>query len=300
MADSRLKQIDLFENVPEPTVRPAPIVRRRQAAPDSASVSPGSNATRRPSPTEDVPPEATPPRGFKLRYLVMVLVVGSSITAWSWYANRMTEIRLVQVSNHYFTDESTLIAQAGIAIGTPADSLSYADIIRQVEQLPYVRRAELIPIPPSTIMIRVEERRPIGLIKQGNVVRYVDRDGVILPLVDGKAIEAPLLYGLALQPGRDTLTSTSFVAMGQFLEVLDRNDMAKITISDVAWEPEIGIVAATGDYGTRLLFGTGDYEAKLRAWQAFYAQIVPRSGLEPFTRIDFRYRGQIVTERSSS
>lgn len=299
MADARLRQIDLFENLPEPTVKPAPAPRRRRVEPDPMPP-PGSNATRKAPREPEVQAPATQTRSFKLRYLVFVLIAGAAITVWSWYASRMTDINRVQVSQNYFTDESTVIAQAAIASGTPADSLDYLEIIRKVELLPYVREAELVPVPPSTILIRVEERRPIGLIKQGNVVRYIDRDGVVLPVVEGKAIEVPLLYGLALPVGRDSLTSPAFKAMGQFLEALDRNDMAKITISDVAWEPGTGIVAATGDYGTRLIFGTEDYEAKLRAWQAFYAQVVPKAGLEPFTRIDFRYRGQIVTERSSS
>ena len=299
MADSRLKQIDLFENLPEPTVKPAPTPRRKRVEPETEPTA-GSNATRRTQKPDNEPRNSAPGRGFRLRYLLLVLAAGAGITVWSWYASRMTDITRVQVSQNYFTEESTIIAQAAIATGTPADSLNYVDIIRQVERLPYVREAELVPIPPSTILIRVTERRPIGLIKQGNLARYVDRDGVILPVVDGKAIEVPLLYGLALPVGRDSLTSPSFRAMGQFLEMLDRNDMAKITISDVAWVTGTGIVAATGDYGTRLIFGTEDYDEKLRAWQAFYAQIVPKAGLEPFTRIDFRYRGQIVTEKRAS
>jgi len=299
MADPKLRQIDLFEHVPEPTVKPAPAPRRKRIEP-GAVPSPGSNATRRFVNSDNDAASTTPVRAFRLRYLVLVLIAGSTIMIWSWYSSRMTDITRIQVTQNYYTDESTVITQAAIASGTPADSLNYVDIIRQVEQLPYVRNAELVPIPPSTILIRVEERRPIGLIKQGNLVRYVDRDGVILPVVDGKAIEVPLLYGLALPVGRDTLTSPAFRAMGAFLEMLDRNDMAKITISDVGWELGTGIVAATGDYGTRLIFGTDDYEAKLRAWQSFYAQVVPKAGLEPFTRIDFRYRGQIVTEKGSS
>lgn len=299
MVEPRLKQIDLFENLPEPTVKPAPTPRRKRMEPDPVPT-PGSNATRKPSRDAEDREQVQPARGFKLRYLILVLVAGAAITVWSWYSSRMTNINRVQVSQNYFTDESTIIAQAAIASGTPADSLNYLDIIRKVELLPYVREAELVPVPPSTILIRVEERRPIGLIKQGNVVRYIDRDGIVLPVVDGKAVEVPLLYGLSLPVGRDSLTSPAFRSMGQFLESLDRNDMAKITISDVAWEPGTGIVAATGDYGTRLIFGTEDFEAKLRAWQAFYAQVVPKAGLEPFTKIDFRYRGQIVTEKGSS
>lgn len=299
MADPTLRQIDLFEHVPEPTVKQAPAPRRRRIEPDEVP-SPGSNATRRSVKSGNDTASSTPVRVFRLRYLVLVLIAGAAVMVWSWYSSRMTDITRIQVTQNYYTDESTVIAQAAIAISTPADSLNYADIIRQVERLPYVRNAELVPIPPSTILIRIEERRPIGLIKQGTLVRYVDADGVILPVVNGKAIEVPLLYGLAMPVGRDTLTSTAFRAMGAFLEMLDRNDMAKITISDVGWEPETGIVAATGDYGIRLIFGTDHYEAKLRAWQSFYAQIVPKAGLEPFTRIDFRYRGQIVTERRSS
>jgi cell division septal protein FtsQ len=299
MADPRLRQIDLFENVPDPTVKSAPAPRRKRVEPDAVPTQ-GSNAVRRTTRDTGEAASSTPSRGFRLRYLLLVLIAGSGITVWSWYSSRMTDINRVQVSQNYFTDESAIIAQAAIASGTPADSLNYVAIIRQVERLPYVREAELVPIPPSTILIRVVERRPIGLIKQGNLVRYVDRDGVVLPVVDGKAIEVPLLYGLSLPVGRDTLTSPAFRAMGQFLEMLDRNDMAKITISDVAWEPGTGIVAATGDYSTRLIFGTEDYEAKLRAWQAFYSQVVPKAGLQPFTRIDFRYRGQIVTEKRPS
>ncbi len=223
MADARLRQIDLFENLPEPTVKPAPTPRRKRVEPESVPA-PGSNATRR-APTMDGT-KATPTRGFRLRYLLLVLIAGAAITAWSWYASRMTEITTVQVSQNYFTNESTIISQAAIASGTPADSLVYVDIIRNIERLPYVREAELVPIPPSTILIRVEERRPIGLIKQGNLVRYVDRDGVILPVVEGKAVEVPLLYGLTLPAGRDTLTSPAFRAMGQFLEIIERNDMA--------------------------------------------------------------------------
>lgn len=291
MADTRLRQIDLFEMLPEPEVRQAPQARKKPAP---SSKQNEGNSRRIPAEEASVPVRE---RSFKLRYLVIVLVFGAAITAWSWYSSRMTNITQVLVNDHYFTTEGDIIARAGIAVGTHADSINYSQVIRSVEALPYVREARIVQVPPGTILIRVTERRPIGLLKQGNLIRYVDRDGVILPVMDGKALEVPLLHGFALPVAADTLKGISFQAMGAFLEALDRYDIAKITISDVAWQPNTGIVAATGDYGTRLVFGRDDYDSKLRAWQAFYAQVVPKSGLQPFTRIDFRYRGQIVTER---
>ncbi len=294
MADRpRLRQIDLFETLPDPPVQnEAPAARIQEPTRTSAP-------NRKRSEPEGRASQPSAPRfQFKLRYLVLVLLAGAAATVWSWYYSRMTTIETVSVSNHYFTDEDDIVRKSGVITGIAADSLVYSDVIRRIETLPYVRQARIVQVPPTGIVIRVEERRPVGLIAQIN--RYVDRDGVLLPVIPGKALEVPLLYGLSVPTGADTLKGASFAAMGSFLEALDRFDVAKITVSDVGWEPGTGIVAASSDYGTRLIFGTGGFDEKLKAWQAFYTQVVPKAGLNTFAKIDLRYRGQIVTEPSAS
>lgn len=298
MSDSNLKQFDLFDQHPDPAEKrhTANVPKVDKTAIDR------NKATRKfnSSAQDDAPVETSTRFTLKFRYVVMMMVLALSVSIWSWITNRMTVIQKVTVNDHYFTEEADIIARSGISIGAEADSIDPVVVIRNVEKLPYVRRAELVSLPPSTYLIRVEERRPIGLIKRSDMIRYVDKDGVLLPLVDGKALEVPLLYGLPISNTSDTLRSAAFKAMGAFLEALDRYDMAKITISDVAWEAENGIVAATGDYGTRLIFGLDGYDAKLRTWQAFYAQVVPKAGLDSFARIDFRYDGQVVSLKNPS
>lgn len=298
MADADLKQFDLFDQQPDPS-------ERRYTA-NVPKVD--KTAVERSKPKKVLSQEAGPTGEtvsatrftLKFRYVVMTMILALAVSIWSWNANRMTVVESVVVNDHYFTDEADVISRSGITLGAEAEKIIPMDVIRAVEKLPYVRRAELVPLPPSTYLIRVEERRPIGLIKRSDMIRYVDKDGVLLPLVAGKALEVPLLYGLPIPNATDTLTSVAFKAMGAFLEALDRYDMAKITISDVAWEENTGIVAATGDYGTRLIFGFDGYESKLRTWQAFYAQVVPKAGLDAFARIDFRYEGQVVSLRNPS
>jgi cell division septal protein FtsQ len=298
MADSNLKQFDLFDQQPNPAEKrhTANVPRVDKTATDRSKPKKATGGES--GDTETKAPAAR--FNLKFRYVVMMMVLALAVSIWSWNANRMTIIQKVTVNDHYFTEEAEIIARSGITIGIDADSINPVAVIRAVEKLPYVRRAELVSLPPSSYLIRVEERRPIGLIKRSDMIRYVDKDGVLLPLVEGKALEVPLLYGLSINNTTDTLRSDAFKAMGAFLEALDRYDMAKITISDVAWEANTGIVAATGDYGTRLIFGLDGYEAKLRTWQAFYAQVVPKAGLEAFARIDFRYDGQVVSLRNPS
>lgn len=298
MADSDLKQFDLFDQQADPVEK-----RYTASVPkvDKTALDRGKFKKDDSRITDSVELPATATRfTLKFRYVAMMLVLALVVSIWSWNANRMTIIKKVTVNDHYFTEEADIVARSGITIGADADSINPVDVIRAVEKLPYVRQAELVSLPPSTYLIRVEERRPIGLIKRSDMIRYVDKDGVLLPLVAGKALEVPLLYGLPVPSTADTLKSDAFKAMGAFLEALDRYDMAKITISDVAWEDNTGIVAATGDYGTRLIFGLDGYESKLRTWQAFYAQVVPKAGLDAFARIDFRYEGQVVSLRNPS
>lgn len=298
MADSDLKQFDLFDQQADPVEK-----RYTSSVPkvDKTALDRSKSKKEDHRITDSVELSATATRfTLKFRYVAMMLVLALVVSMWSWNANRMTTIKKVTVNDHYFTEEADIVARSGISIGADADSINPVDVIRAVEKLPYVRQAELVSLPPSTYLIRVEERRPIGLIKRSDMIRYVDKDGVLLPLVAGKALEVPLLYGLPVPSTADTLKSDAFKAMGAFLEALDRYDMAKITISDVAWEDNTGIVAATGDYGTRLIFGLDGYESKLRTWQAFYAQVVPKAGLDAFARIDFRYEGQVVSLRNPS
>lgn len=288
MAEKELRQIDLFEMPPAETAPPAGS-RRREIPRNEAPATPKKTASE----TE------TTRSPFRLRYLLLVLVIGAAVAVWSWYTGRMAEVHQVSVSDHYFTAEEDIIRAAAITIGTHADSIAFSQVIQRIEQLPYIREARIVPVPPSTILIRIQERRPVGLVTGSNVKRYIDSEGIVLPVIPGKAVEVPLIYGINLTASSDTLKGTTFEALGAFLAAFERYDIARATISDVAWQTGTGIVAAGGEYGTRIVFGLGDYDEKLRNWQAFYTQVVPKTGLNTFTNVDLRYKAQIVTEKRS-
>jgi cell division protein FtsQ len=291
--DLNIVQVDMFNGTPatEPN-------RRRLIRNDRPQASAFEPTTAAQAGQEgDVPrlSPQTPKNPFKLRYVMLLLVVVAGIITWSWHTNTMTQVSSIRVKNEYFTSASAIVRQTGITLGAPAESLNYRQVIQRVEQLPYVKQASLVEIPPHTLEIRIEERRPIGLLISDNQTLFMDADGVLLPTIADKMPEVPLVYGLSIPQGAIKLSGSPLQAMSRFLIALDQNELSKITLSDIAWVEGEGIVALTGDYGTRLSFGVDDFERKLRAWNGFYAQIVPKIGLSSISSIDLRYRDQIVT-----
>jgi cell division septal protein FtsQ len=293
--DLNITQVDLFNGMPitEPNRRrPVRNERNSTSRVEQTSASYSDNEQPTDGPRSTSPGSKKP---FKLRYVILLMIVVIGIITWSWHTNTMTQVTTIRVKNEYFTNRSAVIRQTGITLGALADSLNYRQIIQRVEQLPYVKQASLVEIPPHTLEIRIEERRPIGLLVSSDQTIYMDAEGVLLPTIPEKMPEVPLVYGITIPSKAIKLSGTSIQVMSRFLSALDQNELSKITLSDIAWVNGDGIVAFTGDYGTRLTFGMDDFDRKLRAWNGFYAQIVPKIGLSSITTVDLRYRDQVVT-----
>jgi cell division protein FtsQ len=236
-------------------------------------------------------------RGSLTFLTVLIIAVAGGISI-GWYFNKMSTVQSIEVSGNYFTLATDVVVKSGIPIKTPADSISYNASIEQIESLPYVKKATLRMSPSGKLRIELVERQPLGLIIQGNRRYYFDEEGVILPLIQGKSVDVPLIYGIPVHANTDTLSSDNFLEMRDFLRVASQNPVAASTLSEVAWSKEEGIVALSNENGIRVVFGRFDYEKSIENWSVFYTQIILVRGPQNFTNIDLRYSGQIVTRES--
>jgi cell division septal protein FtsQ len=149
-------------------------------------------------------------------------------------------------------------------------------------------------------MINITERQPIALLADGEKKVYVDREGLRLPVVLGKTIDVPILYGFSTAPMSDTLDSEAFKTVSDFLITVHNNQASNATISEIAWTKEEGVVALTNQNGLKLIFGKGDFSTRLRNWEAFYGEIIKQKGIEAMRSIDLRFEGQIVTREKEN
>ncbi len=235
-----------------------------------------------------------PGNGGKKTVLAIVLFIMGVAVLAGYYLEKTTIIKKVDFSGHHFTDPEQMHASISSPVGQHADSIDYGNIMNDVNKLPYVKNSSVSKGALGNLVISVKEREPIGLITGNNEQVYFDEEGVQLPLVLEKPVDVPLVYGFRIASHSDTLSGKEFEQVKNFLGELKNSELAWITISEVAWNNEDGIVALTFENGVKLLFGKDNFDRKIKHWEAFYSEIVKTKGIESFRNIDLRFYNQIV------
>lgn len=238
-----------------------------------------------------------PGRKLKGRYVLIAIAVVIGATIVGYYANRSVIIQKVTIDGNYFTTKQSVKKHAQVPLNEPPDSINFFRIIHNVIQMPYIKMAYVRVIPPSTLNIHVIERQPIAMLVNGSHKAYVDSSGVELPIIAGKSRNVPIVYGFNASNIGDTLKSNEFKDISRFLIDAQKNKLAEMTISEVAFSKKKGVVALTQDNGVKLIFGKKDYNQRLTYWDAFCKQIIPKEGIKDFLYVDLRYKGQIVTQK---
>lgn len=238
-----------------------------------------------------------PGRWMSYKTSISILII-LAIFAGSFWAGQQVlqraEVSDIRVSGNYFTEGEEVVNATGLQAGIPLDSISYLSVIEQIEQLPYVRRADIDVSVSGRLTANVKEREPIALLVQDGM-DYVDTTGVRLPAVSGKSVDVPLLYVPASNVLADSIRGEEFSRMINFLMSAKSEGMPFYTIGEVGYDSEEGVVALSDDSAVRLVFGHENYENRIRNWRTFYSEVIPEKGMHQMRRIDMRFENQIVT-----
>ena len=234
-----------------------------------------------------------------MSWIAAVLFITGLAVIAGFYMEQNTRIHGVDFSGSYFTDVTELNEKIEpiSPVGELADSVDYASIINTLQTLPYVRNIDVSMNFRGKLTFTVHEHDPVGLIVDGSKRMYVSRDGVLLPLVPGKAKDVPLVYGYRTASPGDSLTAPSWKRMAQFLTEAKHRPVSWATLSELAWNDTEGIVALSHENGVKLIFGEEEYSERLEHWELFYTDVIAYEGIDKFRSIDLRFRNQIVTQQ---
>lgn len=228
-------------------------------------------------------------------WIVGAVLLAILAVAGGLYWNSTLTVSDVRYSGLHYLEEKEVKDQTDIPTGVSPDSLSFRDIISDIEQIPFVDQARINVEPSGKLHIQITEREPIALLVDDNAKVYVDKDGLRLPRIMGKAADVPLLYGFETEPMEDTLSSDAFKKTRDFLVSMRKKSVSDATISELVWTKDEGVVALTNENGVKLIFGNEDFESRLDNWEAFYREIIKTKGMAAMRSVDMRFRGQIVT-----
>jgi hypothetical protein len=133
--------------------------------------------------------------------VIVILVCGGGIFAavkvLSWMKRSpVFTVAAVRVEGTMRVNNADAIRLSGIKPGMHMMELRLRVSEKAIAQNPWVRRAHVIRRFPATVVIKIEERMPIVLVNTGRV-RYMDGDGVLLPLFAGTYSGLPVVSGFA-------------------------------------------------------------------------------------------------------
>ncbi|GAB5410004.1 MAG: hypothetical protein BalsKO_23690 [Balneolaceae bacterium] len=243
-------------------------------------------------------PHTEAQKGKLLPWLTSILMVLGVAVLAALYWNRNVTINEVEIIGTYFSTPEKIELAADVPLGIQPDSLDLQALVARVEALNYVKKATPYIEPSGDLKITISERQPIALLVKGPDRVYVDADGVRLPILNGKTLNIPLVYGFHATVQKDTLKSDDFIQIRDFLVGAKANEFGWATISEVAFSKEEGVVALSHENGVKLVFGTNDFDTKLKNWEAFYAEVIRTKGIESMQQVDLRFKNQVVTRES--
>ena len=222
--------------------RSAVAARQDSASPDVISASKdehaaGPDSTGQPAPA---PQPATPPARdnvlsfpepkAKRRKRILLGTIGAlavlvaGILAAAVYSPVLALQTVTVEGTKLLTADQIQTALAPLQ-GKPLPQISDGDVTALLQPLVQVKEVTTQARPPSTLQVKVTERVPVALVKQGEAHQLVDADGVKLSdTADPASIQLPVIDG-----GGGTLPKDLFHAITGVLGALPADVLARLS-----------------------------------------------------------------------
>ncbi len=231
------------------------------------------------------------------------LLAGQQLGSW---VNKDAgfSVQKVMVTGCRALSEPDVLAIAKVPMHKSIFDVEFAPIAKRVATLPFVRRVEVSRIFPSTLVIAVEERRPLVVVNNAGLWP-VDEQGVILPpppsdrrMNDLASLDTPVLSGIAFVKvdGRRQLPAAAKAALDFLAELRASNAMLYHSISELSLNAKGHLTFYLMKGGVPVYLGPDNWMEKCDRLFIFLQHVQPAS--EKLMAIDLRYENQIVTRES--
>ena len=125
----------------------------------------------------DTRSDPPPDRRRTIVLAVAGAVVLALVATWLVAFSSVFGVRSIEVRGTHVLTADAVRAAAAIKHGTPLVRLDTSAVTKRVEKLADVESAQVSTSFPSTVVITVEERLPVGYVRRGGHVVLVDKTG---------------------------------------------------------------------------------------------------------------------------
>jgi cell division protein FtsQ len=216
------------------------------------------------------------------------------------------EIRIHGPSEQLFLEKSDIVEMLSADTKIKDVAVKHLDLHAmesRLEKHAWIKDAQIFIDNNSILQIKVDEREPVARIftVAGNSF-YIDSACERLPLTEKIAVRLPVFTGFPSEGSR--MSRADRLLMTQIKEMsllISRNAFwsAQITQVDLTAQRNFEMIPTVGNH--IIEFGDGtDMEAKFNRLFVFYKQVMSKTGMNAYERVNVQYARQVVGKRKAA
>lgn len=190
-------------------------------------------------------------RRRKITYLTLAASFGSLILlVIATLVTPLMAIRTIQVEGIKILKEDSVINALKSQIGKPLPLVNAANVAEALKPFALIESFSLVSLPPNTLLVRVAERQPIGVVKVSGTNYLYDPAGVRISIASGRE-KLPSIV-IADEPGK----SKEYEAAIEVLLALPANLLEKVSEINAKSKDDV-VLFLRGFSGQKILWGDG-------------------------------------------
>ena len=191
----------------------------------------------------------------------------------------------------------------GIYKGIPLDSLDIIRIESIIDGRSAVKKSQAYVTRDGILHIDVTQRKPVVRFQKAGGGFYADKEGYIFPLQKSYASHVQVIDGnipLAANSGykgelQNDREKKWFKDMMELINFMEDSRTWKDKIVQIHVNGNRDLILIPREGNEHINFGQPDnIEEKFAKLEKYYTSIIPAQGNGRYTKVDLRYRGQIV------
>lgn len=246
-------------------------------------------------------------------FLGLALLIGiimlMNLVAAKDAVQKCTSLRVSVEGKETFIDQNDISKMINNQFGSVIDKnlkdIKMEQIETEIEKLPYVSKAEVHADIDGVLQVTVQQREVIlRVISKTGREYYVDRQGNKIPVTLKYVPHVLVANGNIKEGYGKALESVESNTVKDLVKVVNRvekdplwsNLIVQMYVND---QNDIELVPRVGT--EVLLLGSADsLDDKLNRLEIYYKNILPKVGTEAYEKVNVKYGGQIICERSGN
>ena len=239
---------------------------------------------------------------FSAMGLLLAIAALSSLFIYSYsvlISRPYFEIKEISVRGLKELTEKDVLASAEIKPAQNLLAINIDAVIRRVAANQWVKNVYIGRELPNKLVLEVQERSPLVLVKQGSDFYLMDGEGFVFKKL-GKSdqVDLPVLTGFNVQ---DKTKTPLFLSMLDLLKTISSSSHYAYlgTISEIHIDDVFGLSLISGT-GLYLKLGIGGFESKLKKLTLVLADLEQRGMKNGYLCIDLSDESKVTVQRKNA